>query len=269
MSLLNNLRKWGRRTKDQGPRSVIRRWSFVLRPQSGGHGLLDIDALERDLGLSFVSKSLLWVALTHSSYLNENPGIFAESNERLEFLGDAVIGLAVGHELFDRYPDVSEGALTIMRSAIVSRETLSRIAQSMRLDVHLIMGKGEEAAGGRQRSRNLAGVFEAVVGALIVDQGYEAARQFVLRAVAHELEETDEIGALKSPKSVLQELLQSRGMTSPTYRLVEETGRDHLRQFTSEVLIEGKVMGRGKGKRKVLAEQEAAREALKALGYKG
>ena len=231
----------------------------------GRKHLQQIGPLEEALGISFRQKDMLHLALSHSSYLNENPGVLPESNERLEFLGDALIGAVVAHELFRINPSWSEGELTQARSALVRGDTLADVAESLNLGHHLYMGKGEEEGGGRQRPTNLAAVFEALVGALFLDQGYEAASDFVLRVLLPELSTLGQQAALKSPKSVLQEAVQARGMPPPSYRIVEVKGSDHARSFTAEVTVAGQVLGRGAGGRKSLAEQEAAAEALKAL----
>lgn len=221
--------------------------------------------IEKALSLSFKEKDLLQLALIHRSFLNENPGAFSESNERLEFLGDALLGLVVAQELFRRHPEKPEGELTTLRSALVRGDTLARIANSLELGEHLLMGRGEEASGGRERQSNLACAFEALLGAVFIDQGYEAARDFVLRVMADEISSVETVP--KSAKSVLQELVQRRGVGSPSYRVVEVGGEDHAREFTSEVTVSGEVVGRGKGRRKSEAEAEAAGQALKALGY--
>lgn len=225
-----------------------------------------LDSLGEELGVSFRSRELLELAFVHSSYMNENPDSFAESNERLEFLGDALIDLSVAHELYAKYPDRPEGELTALRAALVRGETLARTAESLRLGRFLLMGRGEEAGGGRTRRSNLAAVFESLVGALFLDQGYERASAFVLAALADEFEVLQSGDTAKNPKSILQELVQARGTPPPDYRTVDITGRDHDRLFTVEVLVGGKVVGRGRGRRKSYAEQDAAREALKSLG---
>ncbi|MFQ5874820.1 MAG: ribonuclease III [Dehalococcoidia bacterium] len=225
----------------------------------------ELGSLEERLGVSLRDRELLRLAFVHSSYLNENPGLLQESNERLEFLGDALLGLAVAHELYQRYPDRPEGELTALRSALVQGETLARIADSLHLGEYLLMGRGEEAGGGRERQSNLAATFEALVGAVFQDQGFEAARAFVLRVLSKELSTIGRRSVPKNPKSALQELVQGKGIASPSYRIVEVTGKDHARRFTAEVLVEGKVMGRGTGRRKSLAEQDAAQEALRAM----
>ena len=223
--------------------------------------------LEEALGLSFEDKDLLDLVLVHRSFLTENPGVFPESNERLEFLGDALLGLVIAEELFQSHSDKPEGELTALRSALVRGETLARVAASLDLGKHLHMGYGEEASGGRGRPSNLATVFEALLGAVLLDRGYQAAPDFTLRLMAGELSSVDTVG--RSPKTMLQELVQRKGVGSPSYRIVETKGEDHAREFTSEVVVSGEVIGRGRGHRKSQAEAEAAKEALKALGHEG
>ena len=229
------------------------------------NAMVQADRLERDLGVSFRDRSLLELAFVHSSYLNENPEALPESNERLEFLGDALLGLAVAQDVYQRVPGGSEGDLTSLRSALVRGETLARVADSLQLGEYLIMGKGEEASGGRDRESNLAATFEALVGALFLDQGYGPARDFASRILSAEITTVASSGVSKNAKSLLQELVQERGEGPPSYRIVDVTGEDHDREFTAEVLVSGTVMGRGVGRRKALAEQEAAKSALEEL----
>ena len=227
--------------------------------------MTDYEGLEEELGVSFNDKGLLTQALVHSSFLNENPGVFAESNERLEFLGDAVIGSAVAAELYSTYDSWPEGMLTAGRSSLVQGDTLARVAGRLGLGEHLQMGRGEEAAGGRSRPNNLAATFEAVVGAYFLDLGYDAAADLVLRLLEPELSELTEPGASPNPKSSLQEAIQARGQTAPSYRIVKVEGKDHARRFTAEVVVDGVPIGTGMGSRKALAERAAAGDALKTM----
>jgi ribonuclease-3 len=222
----------------------------------------DLDTLEQELSLSFQDKELLRLAFVHSSYVNENPGILPESNERLEFLGDAFLDLVIAHALYQRFPERHEGELTALRSLLVRGETLARIAQAQRLGDYLLMGTGEDASGGRNRQSNLAATFEALIGAVFQDQGYEGACAFVLKILAGELTSISKRSSLKNPKSALQEFVQGKGMPAPSYRIVNIAGKDHDRVFTAEVIIGGEVKGRGTGRRKSLAEQEAALQAM-------
>ena len=230
-----------------------------------GESLTDYDGLEGELGVSFNDKRLLTQALVHSSFLNENPGVFGESNERLEFLGDAVIGSAVAAELYSTYDSWPEGMLTAGRSSLVQGDTLARVAGRLGLGEHLQMGRGEEAAGGRNRPNNLAATLEAVVGAYFLDRGYDAAADLVLRLLEPELSELTEPGASPNPKSSLQEAVQARGQTAPSYRIVKVEGQDHARRFTAEAVVDGVPIGTGTGSRKALAERAAADDALKAV----
>ena len=229
----------------------------------------ELQSIEEELEINFRDKDLLKLAFVHSSYINENPGVLPESNERLEYLGDAILGLAVARELYRRYPTKQEGDLTSLRSALVRGDTLAEVAHAMHLGEYLLMGVGEDAGGGRERRSNLAAAFEALVGAILEDRGYEAAESFVLKVLARQLDTVEEPGRVKNAKSALQELLQGRGMSPPTYQVVAMTGKDHTRTFTSEVLIDGKVMGKGSGHRKALSEQQAAADALQALQDEG
>ena len=231
--------------------------------------MLDLEPLEATLGVAFGDKALLHLALAHSSYLNENPGVFTESNERLEFLGDSVVGAVVAAELFRRHPDWPEGDLTHGRSVLVRGETLARLAEALGLGGFLYMGKGEEEAGGKRRSNNLAAVLEAVVGAAFLDGGYGVARDLVLRMLVDELAALDRPTVPRDPKSALQEALQARGLPAPQYRIVNVEGEEHSRMFTAQFMVDGEVAASGAGKRKSLAEQAAAAEALRHIEKDG
>lgn len=228
--------------------------------------MTELTALQQTLGISFKDIALLQEAVVHRSYLNESPGFSGLSNERLEFLGDAFLGFVVARKLHADFPDLAEGGLTRMRSALVQTRTLARVAESLRLGEHLLMGRGEEETGGRHKSRNLASAFEAIVGAVLVDQGPERAEEFVLRALAPEWETAIRGRIQKDPKSSLQEILQADHHLPPVYRLVSSTGPDHARVFTVEVLDGELLLGRGTGVSKQSAEQAAARSALEKLG---
>ena len=231
-----------------------------------GVNMAELDVLEAALGISFGDKDLLRQALVHSSYINENPGVFPESNERLEFLGDAVIGMVVAAELFRLYPDWPEGELTHGRSILVRGDALARVADNLGLGKYLCVGKGEERAGGRHRVNNMAATFEAVAGALFLDQGYQAVRGLVIGLFADGLETLGQPNVPRSPKSALQEAVQAKGLPPPSYRIVAAEGEDHAPRFTAEVVVDDNVVGRGVGTRKSLAEQEAAAAALSAMG---
>jgi len=217
------------------------------------------------LGVSFDDPSLLRDALVHGSYTNEYPNLGPVTNERLEFLGDAVLSVVVAAWLYTDFPHLDEGEMTKLRALLVRGDTLARIAKRISLGEHLFLGKGEEASGGRTKPANLAGAMEAVVGAVYLDQGHSAAGGFVRRLLAPELEKAISRGAASSYKSQLQELLQAREQQTPTYRVIEATGPAHDRWFTVEVRFGDTVLATGSGKSKKIAETEAARTVLKTL----
>jgi ribonuclease-3 len=224
----------------------------------------DLAVLQNTLGVSFKDTSLLEQALVHSSYINENMGI-TTSNERLEFLGDAVLGLIIAQELYRRLPQSPEGEMTELRSSLVRGDALSRLAKAISLGDYLYLGKGEEASGGRRKPANLAGAMEAVIAAIFLDQGLNVTRGFILRLMEKELDKALSQGIAPDYKSQLQELIQARRQQTPTYRVLEAVGPDHDRRFTVEVKMGDTVLGRGSGKSKKSAEEEAARSALDQL----
>ena len=226
----------------------------------------DWQGLEELLGVSFRDTQLLRQAFVHRSYLNENPEASLVSNERLEFLGDAALGLVVAQRLYELFPTHGEGLLTELRAQLVRRDTLARAAERLALGEHLLLGRGEEAAGGRRRPSNLAAVFEAVVGAILLDQGPGSADTFIMSALADDFEAVRSGVAPADPKSRLQVLVQSQGQGLPQYRTLKVEGPEHARLFTVEVCLNGEVVGLGQGKTKRQAEREAARHALEKLG---
>ena len=227
--------------------------------------MADLAALQQTLGISFNDLSLLEQSLTHSSYINENPGLSLTSNERLEFLGDAVLGLAVAEKLYQDFPHFTEGEMTKLRATLVRRDSLARVARAIRLGEYLYLGKGEEASGGRHKPANLAAALEAVIAAIFLDQGSATARDFILRFADAELPKVVSQGIGEDYKSELQELIQARQQITPTYQVIAATGPDHDRTFIVEVKLGEAVLGRGSGKSKKAAETEAARSALKQL----
>jgi len=222
-----------------------------------------LGALEQAIGIKFRDLALLQRALTHTSYLNENPDCRWGDNERLEFLGDAVVDFVTADCLYSRFPDWQEGRLTGLRAELVRADTLAQFAVEKTLGGHLLLGRGEEQTGGRSRAAMLSDAFEALVGAIYLDQGLEAARQFVLPLLEARMKAV--ASAPRDAKSRLQESAQSAQHAMPAYVTVEESGPDHARQFTVEVLIQGQVRGRGMGRSKQAAEQAAARAALESL----
>jgi ribonuclease-3 len=222
-------------------------------------------ALAATLGLPIGNIELLDEALTHSSWLHEHPGHPGGHNERLELLGDAVVDLAIAAALYARYPADDEGLLSARRAAIVSTAGLAQLADRIGLGDHLLLGEGEARGGGRTRPSVLAGAFEAVAGAIYLDLGWEAARGRLVGLAMPEIERDEGLGALKSPKSRLQELTQRSARERPVYAIVEASGPDHLRRYVVEVRIEGEVRGVGEGPSRRAAETAAARQAVEAL----
>ena len=225
----------------------------------------ELAAAQTRLGVQFNDDSLLSVALTHQSYLNENPQEVTESNERLEFLGDSALNYIVGRYLYERLPGLPEGDLTVRRSESVRREALEKAACRLGIGDLLVLGRGEHASGGAERSSNMANGFEALIGAVVLDQGIEATWELVLIWLGPELDAQLTAKTSKDPKSQLQELLQSRGEQPPKYRVVSVEGPDNSPEFTIEAVVDGEALGRGTGGRKIDAERAAASEAVEAL----
>ena len=226
---------------------------------------MELVTTENALGLVFTDKALLQRALTHRSYLNENHDRAAEDNERLEFLGDAVLDFVVGEDLFERFPDEDEGTLTSLRAALVCTRALADFAGQIELGGHLLLGHGEDEGGGRQRPAVLCGAFEALVGALYLDQGLDSVRAFVMPLFRPALEHILRHDLDKDAKSVLQELSQANLGYTPRYPTVQASGPDHDKVFTVAATINGVVYGRGQGRSKQLAAQTAAAAALQRL----
>jgi ribonuclease-3 len=223
--------------------------------------LIDWQVLQQTIGIIFRDVSLLQQAFIHSSYINENPNLRLLDNERLEFLGDALLSFIVAEKLYHEFPDFGEGDLTEIRISFVRQETLARLALELKLGDYLYLGKGEEATGGRERETNLADAFESLVGAIFLDQGLSAARRFVLSELSSDFEKVRAEGIGRNYKALLQEFTQAKFKQLPTYRVVETSGPDHDKGFTVEVLLGDKVLGAGSGKSKRAAEMEAARSA--------
>lgn len=222
----------------------------------------DLRPLEENLGVSFHDRSLLDRALTHRSYLNENPTVVQEDNERLEFLGDAVLDFVVGAYLYNRYPEMREGELTSLRAALVRSRTLASFARQLDIGSYLHLGLGEEENGGRERTPLLCASFEAVIGALYLDQGLAAVRPLVETLIAPALVDIREKSLHKDAKSEFQVWAQAEFNITPHYIVIDATGPDHAKVFTVEVLIGHDPWGRGTGPSKQVAAQAAAREAL-------
>ena len=220
--------------------------------------------LQNRLGYSFREEQLLRLALTHPSVAHE-ANTPTQHNQRLEFLGDAVLQLVLTRELYDKFTAFEEGPLTKARAKLVNRRALAEHARVLGLGTHLILSRGEETHGGRERPSALADAFEAVLGAIFLDGGFQAAREFVLREFTADFGELAEPPGIENPKGELQELLQARSPEAPEYQTISVTGPDHDRLFECIVQHGGIELARGSGKSKKLAESNAARAALKIL----
>lgn len=227
--------------------------------------MFDLSSCENVLGLNFKDKTLLLRALTHRSYLNENPDFILEDNERLEFLGDAVLDFLTAEYLYHRFPEMREGELTSLRAALVRTESLAHLARKIDLGRCLYLGYGEETGGGRRRQAVLCGAFEALIGALYLDQGLIAVEAFVKPLFDPEVEHILANDLDKDPKSLLQELSQAELGITPHYRTVGESGPDHAKEFIVEAIIGEQAYGRGAGHSKQAAARAAARSALHQL----
>lgn len=222
--------------------------------------------LEKKLNYTFRDPALLSEALSHSSYANEHRAAHLNSNERLEFLGDSVLGFVTAEFLFVQHPDLPEGDLTRIRAALVCEQSLYEVARKLELGKYLKLGRGEEAGGGRERTSILADATEAVFAAVYLDGGIGAASRLIHRVLLDAEKEEAVEERRRDYKTALQELVQRTPGRTITYQLVEETGPDHCRVFVMEVSVDGQVSGRGEGRSKKEAEQAAAKAALKLLG---
>lgn len=227
--------------------------------------MVDWNHCQSKLEISFRHQSLLEQAFVHSSYRNENFDFARPSNERLEFLGDAVLNFVVTEKLYKEFPELSEGELTEIRASLVCRDTLAELASSLELGDWLLLGRGEELSGGRAKPSNLANAVEALMGALYLDQGLVKARRFILRQLKPELAKIRTGKTLSNYKALVQEFIQGQKRPTPVYRLVEAIGPDHSKQFTAEILVDGEALARGMGGSKKVAESRAARAAWEKL----
>lgn len=227
-----------------------------------------LSTLEQALGVTFHNQQLLQQAFAHRSYLNELSGDKGQllDNERLEFLGDAVLSYIFSEFLYHRYPDAREGRLTNLRSALVRRETLAHLARQLHLGDYLLLGRGEEESGGRHRPATLCATFEALIGAVYLDQGVDVCREVVVRLFAAELEKLEQIQESRDPKSRLQEFAQETFGHTPRYKEIDSRGPDHDKHFVMIVQINGRPYGIGEGRSKQEASQQAAAMALYRLG---
>ena len=222
-------------------------------------------SLQNIIQVKFKDKGLLNRSLIHRSYVNESSAEKIKDNERLEYLGDSVLGLIVNEYLFKRFEDYPEGDLAKIKSAVVSEATLAKVARDFNLGSFLLMGKGEELSGGRDRSSILANSFEALIGAVYLDSGLKECRKFVLNLLKKDIERIDRMTYLRDPKTTLQEYVQKKYRERPVYEVVEERGPDHKKEFIVKLLINGKetALGRGTSKRK--AEMLAAEDVLRRI----
>lgn len=228
---------------------------------------MDVQKLEEQLSIQFNNRNLLIQAFTHSSYVNEHDRNNLVDNERLEFLGDAVLELAVSHYLFNKYDKMSEGELTKLRATIVCEESLYHFSERLSFNEYVLLGKGEERTGGRHRQALLADVFEAFLGALYLDQGMDACHRFLKQHIFPYIT-NEAFSYVMDYKTELQELVQQERGSSLQYRIIEEKGPSHAKEFHAEVIVNNKVRAIGIGKSKKEAEQFAAKSLLEKLKKK-
>lgn len=221
--------------------------------------------LQKLIDITFHDLSLLQQAFVHSSYVNENPDAPLPDNERLEFLGDALLGYITAEKLYHEFPHLAEGDLTEIRTSLIRHETLAEIASLLDLGNYLYLSNGEDSTGGRQRQTNLADALEALIGAIYLDQGLDITRNFILSKFDNQIRKAKDEGIRQNYKSLLQEVTQAKYKQLPVYHLVEASGPDHDKDFIVEVALEDRIVGTGSGKSKRAAEMEAARSAWKKL----
>lgn len=227
--------------------------------------IAELKQLNDKMGIVFSQIELLHKALTHTSYANEFKMRIVEHNERLEFLGDAILDAIISDELFRRYPNLPEGELSKARAVIVCEESLAESAQALDIGPYLLLGRGENATGGRERASILADAFEAIIGAIYLDSDIENCRTFILKYLGADIEKIGSGHYSRDYKTLLQEIVQKKPDHKIQYHLEDATGPDHNKVFTISVMINGEKMGLGIGKSKKEAEQKAAREALQKM----
>lgn len=230
--------------------------------RSPAPGMKDFSKLEKELGISFSDKALLKKAFCHRSYLNENPDFGLNHNERLEFLGDAVLELVVTEYLYHNYPEKSEGELTNWRAALVNSRMLAKIARTLNFNRFLLLSKGEHKERGKARTYILGDTFEAFLGAIYLDKGFETCKDFIVKQLPSHIVEIKEKGLLKDVKSKFQEKAQDKIGVTPTYQVLKEWGPDHDKHFLVGVFLEKDMVARGEGTSKQEAEERAAEQAL-------
>ncbi len=227
----------------------------------------DFKEFADSIGVTFNDESLLQQAFTHRSYLNEHRGEVRGHNERLEFLGDAVLELATTHFLFEKFPEKPEGELTAYRAALVNAVTLSDIALALGMNDHLLLSKGESKDTGRARAILLANAIEALIGAIYIDQGYDAARHFIATYILPKIDDVVAKRLWQDAKSTFQEKAQEHESVTPTYAVLREVGPDHDKRFVVGVYLRDGIVAQGEGRSKQEAEQDAARAALEIRGW--
>lgn len=227
------------------------------------------DTLEAKLGVKFKDRALLEKAFTHRSYLNEHRESGLENNERLEFLGDAVLELIISSDLYRNYPEKSEGELTNIRAAVVRTESLAEESRNLGFGEYLKMSKGEEDSGGKEKDYLLANTFEAVLGAIYLDQGFDVCVSYLGRTLLHKVSTIIENNLFIDPKTQAQELIQAQFKVTPLYEVVKEDGPDHDKTFTVALIVNQKELGRGTGSSKQRAEEEAAKMAVETINNQG
>lgn len=224
--------------------------------------------LEKETGYTFKDPGNLVLALTHSSYANEKKAAGLKSNERLEFLGDSVLNIVTSDYIYRNYPELHEGEMTRTRAAVVCEASLMRCAERIRLGEYLFLGKGEENTGGRTRSSILSDAFEALIGAIYIDGGISAARRFILRYMEDIYQDIDRQNEFRDYKTMFQEIIQKQSDQKIHYRILDESGPDHDKTFTAQVLVGNEPYGEGTGRSKKEAEQNAAKDAINNMQVK-
>ncbi|MFW5991734.1 MAG: ribonuclease III [Halanaerobiaceae bacterium] len=225
-----------------------------------------IKKFEKEIGIEFSQKKLLQRAITHKSFSNEKEQYNLKNNERLEFLGDSVLSIIISTYIFDNFPDYPEGELAKMRSVIVSEPILAIKARELNLGKYLLLGKGEEQTGGRDRDSIMADAMEALIAAVYLDRGFEFTSNYIIDLFKDTIKKVEKGKYIQDYKTMLQEIIQKKSINPPVYLVVEETGPDHNKEFKIEVKHNKELLGIGTGKSKKEAEQDAARTALEKLG---
>ena len=243
---------------------ILRKRFNRIRKKEDRHA--DLKDLQRVIGYTFHHPSLLTTALVHKSYTHKDGQSTTPSNERMEFLGDSVLNIIVTEHLYHTFPQKQEGDLTQMKSRIVSKNVISEKARQIGLGQHLLLGPGEEQSGGRSRTSLLADGFEALLGAMYLDGGKKVVQAFVLKYLLHDLNSIITAEEHTNYKSLLLEYYQGMGSGQPVYKVIQETGPDHKKEFTVVVEIDGAIQGKGEGRSKREAEQKAAKKALEKIG---